>query len=317
MRGASSGVGWIRSADAAGIRLAFGAPAWCVALAGVTWLAFTPAAMVAQELPRLHITALGLHADQRVVRPGQSFHVTVHVHVREKRQRLDELVLPALTNAVDLGDERKRVPAADGTDFYETLTVAANTVGTASFSPAYIDAIDPATGRGMRYSSQPLTVRVALGTTVRDADPGALRRLLRNTVLTIAGAGIALALAIVLIVRGRRRPRAVPVPAPPLPARRAGPPADELRAALAVYRSRSDDASLDALRNVLFTRAGAGPGATFADALRALGSRDPQLARVMAVAERARFGPVHERASAARDLLVLLDAYVPQREPVA
>ena len=69
------------------------------------------------------------------MRPGQSFHVTVHVHVREKRDRLDELVLPALTNAVDLGDERKRVPAVDGTDFYETLTVAAGTVGHGQFHP--------------------------------------------------------------------------------------------------------------------------------------------------------------------------------------
>jgi hypothetical protein len=83
-----------------------------------------------------------------------------------------------------------------------------------------------------------------------------------------------------------------------------------VREALAVYRARGDDASLDALRNVLFTRAGAVPGATFADALRALGARDPQLGRVMAVAERARFGPVHERAPAARDLLVGLDAYL-------
>ena len=138
MRAVCSGAGWIRCAERAA-RV-------CVAL-----LAFAPPAAVAQDLPLLHITALGLHADKRIVRPGEAFHVTVHVHVREKRDRLDELVLPALTNAVDLGDERTRVPAKDGTDFYETLTVAAGTVGTASFTPAYIDAIDPATGRGMRY----------------------------------------------------------------------------------------------------------------------------------------------------------------------
>jgi hypothetical protein len=298
MRAACSGVGWIRCAERAA-RV-------CAAL-----LALAPLIVSAQALPRLHITALGLHADQSVVRPGESFHVTVHVHVREKRERLDELVLPALTNAVDLGDERKRVPAADGTDFYETLTVAANTVGTATFTPAYIDAIDPATGRGMRYSSQPLSVRVATGTTVHDADSGALMRLLRTAVLAIVTVLIVLAAAIVAIVRLRRpRPRPTPSSAPPLPARATRPAGDPVRAALALYRARGDDASLDALRNVLFARAGAGSGATFADALRALGSRDPQLARVMAVAERARFGPVHERAPAARDLLVALDAYV-------
>jgi hypothetical protein len=269
-------------------------------------------------LPLLHITALGLHADKRIVRPGEAFHVTVHVHVREKRDRLDELVLPALTNAVDLGDERTRVPAKDGTDFYETLTVAAGTVGTASFTPAYIDAIDPATGRGMRYSSQPLAVSVASGTTIEDADSGALSRLLRTAVLTIVAVAVVLTAGIVAFLRLRRRSRSAPRPSPlpPLPARKARPPGDPVREALAVYRARGDDDSLDALRNVLFTRAGAAAGATFADALRALGTRDPQLARVMAVAERARFGPVHERAPAARDLLVALDAYV-LGEPVA
>jgi len=305
MPAACSGAGWIRCAERAA-RL-------CAAL-----VAFAPATAFAQDLPRLHITALGLHADHSVVRPGEAFHVTVHVHVREKRDRLDELVLPALTNAVDLGDERKRVPAADGTDFYETLTVAADVAGAASFSPAYIDAIDPATGRGMRYSSQPLTVRVASGTAVQDADSGALMRLLRNAVLAILTVIVVLVLAIVAVVRLRRgRPRAQPVPngVPLLIARPVRPPGDPVRAALAAYRARGDDASLDALRNVLFARAGAGAGATLADALRALGSRDPQLARVMAVAERARFGPAHERAPAARDLLVALDAYV--GEPVA
>ncbi len=302
-----SGAGWIRCAE----RAAF----VCAAL-----LAFAPAAAHAQNLPVLRITALGLHADQRVVRPGQSFHVTVHVHIREKRDRLDELVLPALTNAVDLGDERRRVPAHDGTDFYETLTVAAQTVGTASFTPAYIDAIDPATGRGMRYSSQPLSVRVVLGTTVADAGSGALMALLRKAALTVAAIAVVLAVVIVGLVRLARRPKrvvyAAPAAPPPVP-RKPGPPPDPLREALRVYRARGDDESLDVLRNVLFARAGAGPGATFADALRALGSRDPELGRVMAVAERARFGPVHERAPAARDLLTLMDAYLAAREPVA
>lgn len=308
MRAASSGVGWIRCADGA---------AW----AGAALLALVPATAVAQELPRLTITALALHADQASVRPGQSFHVTVHVHVREKRDRLDELVLPALTNAVDLGDVRKRVPAVDGTDFYETLTVAAGTVGTASFTPAYIDAIDPRTGRALRYSSQPLSVRVAVGTTVADADPNALMRLLRRAAIIAGTLIVVLAVALGLLVRAlRRRPRpvpAAPAAAPPARAPRDARPGDPLRAAFDAYRARADDASLDALRGVLFERAGAAPGATFADALRALGSRDTQLARVMAVAERARFGPAHERAAAARDLLALLDAYLPQKEPVA
>jgi len=283
-------------------------------------LAFAPVAGAAQDLPRLHITALGMHADKRVVQPNEPFHVTIHVHVREKRDRLDELVLPTLTNAIDLGDERRRVPATDGTDFYETLTVEASTTGTAGFTPAYIDAIDPQTGRGMRYSSQPLNVRVADGGAVSDADPDALSRLLRKALLIMGGVLLALILGVIALLRLARRPRRVaprPAPPPSVSGRVVVLPSDPLRDALNVYRARADDASLDDLRSVMFTRAGAGPGATFSDALRALGSRDPELGRAMAVAERARFGPVHERAPACRDLLLLLDRYVGAREPVA
>jgi hypothetical protein len=277
-----------------------------------------PIALRSQTLPVLRITALGMHADKRVVKPGEPFHVTIHVHVREKRDRLDELVLPALSNAVDLGDERRRSPALDGTDFYETLTVAASTVGTANFTPAYIDAIDPATGRGMRYSSAPLNVRVADGTSIDAADPNALAGLLRAAALIIAGVLALLVIGIVILVRRARRPRLAGPPPPQVPPAvrvSSSTLADPLRDALATYRARGTDESLDALRSVMFARAGAAPGATFADALRALGSRDPGLARALAVAERARFGPVHERAVAARDLLTILEAYVQTGEP--
>jgi hypothetical protein len=253
------------------------------------------------------------------VKPGESFHVTIHVHVREKRDRLDELVLPSLTNAVDLGDERRRVAAPGGTDFYETLTVAASSVGTASFTPAYIDAIDPRTNTGMRYSSAPLQVRVAETTATADAVPDALLALLRRSALTIGAVLIFAALAAVVLAQRWRRKRnargPILTPTAPLVTRVVTPPQDPLRAALAEYRANGDDASLDALRNALFAHAGAGRGATFADALRALGPRDPALARVLAVAERARFGPAHERLPARRDLLTMLEDYVEEREP--
>jgi hypothetical protein len=251
---------------------------------------------------------LGLRADRSVVAPGETFHVTVHVHVRERRARLDELVLPALSNAVDLGDERRRVAAPDGTDFYETLTVESDVVGTASFSPAYIDAIDPKTGRGMRYSSQPLSVRVAAGTTVAAADSGALAGLLRTAALAVGAAAIVLLAAILALARRLRRPaRTAATPVPP-PLARPVPPDERLRAAVAAYRERGDDVSLDLVRALLFAQAGARPGATFADAMQALGQRDPHLVRVMAVAERARFGPAEERGAARADLLALLSA---------
>jgi hypothetical protein len=302
MRAACFASGWIHCAERAVNRRRL------LVRAGLVALCLAPVAARAQGLPVLHITALGLHADRSVVAPGQTFHVTVHVHVRERRDRLDELVLPALTNAVDLGDERRRVPAADGTDFYETLTVEAQTVGTAAFSPAYIDAIDPASGRGMRYSSQALTVRVASGTTIADADPGALAALLRNAALAAGAVGAILAIALVALLRRRRRPRTSPAPPIAAPVPGPEPAGDRLAAAVAAYRARADDATLDVLRGLLFERAGCRAGATFSDAVQALGRRDPHLLRAMAVAERARFGPADERAAARADLLALASA---------
>ena len=114
----------------------------------------------------------------------------------------------------------------------------------------------------------------------------------------------------VLMLRSRKLYTPVVAPPPPVAAPAVAAPSgvDPLRAALAAFRAQGDDASLDALREQLFRRAGAAPGATFADAVQALGGRQPELARVIAIAERARFGPVDERAVATRNLLTSMDA---------
>jgi hypothetical protein len=277
-----------------------------------TMLACSTLAAGAQDLPRLHITALGLHADRPTVAAGDTYHITVHVHIAERRDRLDELQLPTFTNATDLGDERRRVATpGGGTDFYEIMTVSSPDPGTASFSPAYIDAIDPATGHGLRYSSRPLSVRVVAAVPSAAPTPAIERvtdgakRLVRD-LLIFGGIGVAVVVLLIVVVLRRSR-RARPAP-PPRPRPRVTvvhdvpSPAAALRDAVAAFRVHEDDATLDALRNVLFVRAGASPGATLADALAALGARDPDLAHAMAIAERVRFGPRSERGAATRDL---------------
>jgi hypothetical protein len=265
---------------------------------------------VAQDLPRIHITALGLHADRATVAVGDTYHITIHVHIAERRDRLDELQLPALTNATDLGDERRRVAGAGGgTDFYEIMTVSSPEAGTATFSPAYIDAIDPATDHGMRYSSAPLSVRVTGAAAPASSAPTAIDTVtqraahaLRDVALYGGIAFAALALLVAVLLRRPRRARRAPPPPAVRVVQPVLPPSDALRDAVAAFRAHDDDASLDALRNLLFARAGARPGATLTDALQALGRRDPDLARAMAIAERVRFGPRAERAAAKADL---------------
>jgi len=272
-------------------------------------IAALTAVAVAQTLPRLHITALGMHADKKVVAAGAPFHVTIYVHIAEQRPRLDELVLPTLTNAVELGDEQRREPRADGTDFYQTLTLTGSQPGEAHLTPAYIDAVDPATGKALRYSSDALTVTVTPGQPL-DAVTRSAGAMIGSLALIVGGV-VAIVLVLIFLVRLLRRPRR--------PAQRTGPPPvvipptpnelpsdDPLRDAIALVRARGDDASMDTLRIVLFARAGLGTGATLADAIREVGDRDPQLVRTLTATERVRFGPIAERPAATRELLRLL-----------
>jgi hypothetical protein len=261
----------------------------------------------AQTLPRMHITALGMHADKRVVAAGAPFHVTIYVHVAEARARLDELMLPTLTNAVELGDEARREPRADGTDFYRTLTLTASRPGEAHLSPAYIDAIDSATDKALRYSSDALTVTVTPGAPI-DAVTRSAGAMMGSLTLIVGGI-VAIVLVVLVAPRILLRPRPArrrPVP-PPLPETpRELPSDDPLRDAIALVRARGDDAAMDTLRIVLFARAGLGTGATLADAIREVGDRDPQLVRALTATERVRFGPIAERPAATRELLRLL-----------
>jgi hypothetical protein len=263
----------------------------------------------AQTLPRLHITALGMHADKRVVVAGAPFHVTIFVHVAEQRARLDELVLPTLTNAVELGKEQRREPRADGTDFYQTLTLTASVAGEAHLTPAYIDAVDPATGKALRFSSDPLMVSVTPGAPLDSVSRSAGAML--GSLAAIVGGIAAIVLVVLFLARLRRRRPAriratarVPADIPPTPNQL--PSDDPLRDAIALVRSRGDDAAMDTLRIVLFARAGLGTGATLADAIREVGEGDPQLVRTLGAAERARFAPAAERPAATRELLRLL-----------
>lgn len=266
----------------------------------------------AQTLPRLHVTALGMHADRTVAAAGEPFHLTIHVHVSEKRDRLDELVLPTLTNAVELGVVAHRDARSDGTDFYQTLTVSAAAPGEAHFSPAYVDAIDPATGKALRYSSDAVTVTVTAAPGPFDAVTRDARATLWSLV-AVAGGVVAIVLVLLVLLRARRALATRPARTGATLATATLPldlPSDDpLRDAIALVRARGDDAAMDTLRIVLFARAGLGTGATLADALREIGDRDPQLARTLQVAEYVRFAPVAERPAATRELLRLLYDY--------
>jgi hypothetical protein len=131
-----------------------------VALALLAALACGAANAHAQTLPELTVTALSITGERTSAPEGQAFHVTIHVHARQRAADLSSLVLPDVTDLTILGDEKHTAPVAgDGTDYREVLTVAGIAPGEATISPAYIDARDPSRGgrasasRRTRYGS--------------------------------------------------------------------------------------------------------------------------------------------------------------------
>jgi hypothetical protein len=263
----------------------------------------------AQGLRTLHVDAFSMRADRTRIALGATFHVAIHVHVRERIAALDELEVPNIGTMQPLGDERTVSHANGGTDIVETLTLAPTQVGSFTFERAYFDAIDGRTGRPSRFSSNPLRVDVVAGVptgNLVDATLGALR-----DVLLAVGAFVALAVVLlvgVAVVRiGRARRRAIvrvaaPVaPPPPPPVEPVRTPRDEVAAALRRYRSAPANGALRGLRAALFVAAGAAPGATLRDALAT--TDDGALRLALSAAERAAFGPAAGRDAASDELV--------------
>ncbi len=263
----------------------------------------------------MHVSALAQHTDRSSVEPGGVFHVTIHAKIAQRRDRLDELILGAFMNCEIISNETVRTLAPDGTDFTERLTVQALAPGEATISPAYIDALDPAIGRPMRYSSNAIRVHVAgVAATAGGSETiGDIARRLALAAAIVAGMfAAAFVLVVVFVRRKRGRPVAAPAPvvvAAPVPPAPAGTGNERLSAAAAAFRSAPSDVTLSALRGVLFGLAGVAAGATLVDALRGLGDRDEHLRRALVAAEAATFGPAEQRRAAGADLLIAVDAY--------
>jgi hypothetical protein len=267
----------------------------------------------AQNLPRLHVLAIDQRADRLTVAPHEQFHVTIRVAIGEKRERLDELVLGDLENCTIVGDERLHAPLANGTEFTERLTLEGDAPGTATVTPAHLDAIDPASGRPLRYSAKQVIHVTVTSAAPIDATFRAFVGIVR-TLLLAAGAIAALVIILIIVFALRARQWAQPpVPAPaPAPALAAyQPPSREtqLAEALRNYRVSRSQEDLLRLRGLLFEFAGVDRGATLADALRKLGSSDASLRFALSAAERAAFGPAGERERAGDELLNAVEAY--------
>lgn len=230
-----------------------------------------------------------MHADRSVALVGEAVHVTIHVHVRERIARLENLVLPDLGGLEIIGDERNLSTSAGGTDYVEQLTLVGLAPGEARLTPAHLDAIDARNGVPTRFSSNPLTIRIVA---TREPSSSLWLRWGRTLLVVLVGAGVLVAAlvlaAIVLLALARRSGPATAPPPPPtvlyLPDSRSG-----LRAALEQMRREPGREGALAVRAALRSLAGAGPDETLAEVLLRLDGSNSALRGALRLAERAAF----------------------------
>jgi len=248
--------------------------------------------VAAEQLARLHVTNLALGADRTHVKVGERFSIYVRVHVNEKVDRIDNLVLPNLLDFNNLGDEHTRQITPKGTDWTERVILEAPQAGTFTIPPAFFDAVNALNGKPSRFSSNTLTIVVGQPSPLDD--PGALGRRILGIALAIIGILAAIFVLLVLFVlRMRRVPRAAPPPpqsqAPTIV--RIIDPNEALRAALGDAQRARTRASVLALRGELFAREGVPRGATTRDAFERIPPASHGVRLAITHLERAAFGP--------------------------
>ncbi|MBV8600930.1 MAG: hypothetical protein JO359_05115, partial [Candidatus Eremiobacteraeota bacterium] len=223
---------------------------------------------------------------------------------------LSGLVLPDTTNVVILGDEKRSRTDATGTDYLETLSVAAIAPGDATFSPAYVDGVDPSRGnKPFRFSSNALRIHVVGDVATLPLDPwktyGSI--ILRATAALALALGLVIGFALVANRFAARRKAFTPVPvARPIPQAPPVQPIDRaaiIRTAaahLAAERTRENAASL---RFALFAYAGARSEETLSALLDRVPEDRSDLRAALRTAERATFVDAANLQGAIEDLL--------------
>jgi len=246
--------------------------------------------VAAEQLARLHVTNLALGADRTHVKIGERFSIYVRVHVNEKVDRIDNLVLPNLLDFNNLGDEHTRQITPKGTDWTERVILEAPQAGTFTIPPAFFDAVNALNGKPSRFSSNTLTIVVGQPSPLDD--PGALGRRILGIALAIIGILAAIFVLLVLFVlRMRRVPRTPPPQSQAPTIVRLIDPSEALRASLGDAQRARTRASILALRGELFAREGVPRGATTRDAFERIPSASHGVRLAITHLERAAFGP--------------------------
>ncbi len=233
----------------------------------------------------MNVLSFTLDSSTQTPHVEQPFDVTVTVRVRQNIPKLDNLFLPDLGSAEEVGDERVLSAGPSGTTYRETLRVIPHASGALDVTPAYLDAVDVRDGKAKRFISNSLHLNVQ--GPIAPAETGSTLLWIWTGVLGLASA---LAVMTFIFVRGTRKPQVdvappVPTAAPPVPV----PQADPYDAAVERLRRERTRAAVMNLRSELWRMAGATDGATLTDVLSMPIAANPFTRSMLTRVERAAF----------------------------
>jgi hypothetical protein len=223
----------------------------------------------AQQLIRLHVRQFTMTAEPSTLRVGETLRLKIVTRVDENLLELDDVTLPDLSGFESLGDERQCTTAYRGSQCVETMTLTPTIAGDRTIAGATLEAIDAASGRAVRYSSNGVVVHV-IGAPMPNYFLQALFEGLLRPFATVA---IVAAIAYAALWGWRRRPKTAPavVPVATAPPPPAPPPPPQLLGLVEALAAAPTRANLLAVRAELRRRIGAREEETLSD-LRARGA---------------------------------------------
>ena len=248
-----------------------------------------------------------MSVDRATVAIGEPFHLSIATHVDEPVTQLDNLTLPDLSGFDSLGDERRCVATAAGSDCIETVSLAATVSGVRTIPGATLDAVDARNGKPSRFTSDSVTITVTGAPFVdplHDMVSGFVFGALRAFLIFLFVAVAVFALIWGFVTRRRKNPVAPAAPAYVAPAPYASPPdpAARLRALADELAREPTRANALRLRQALRDRLNARDEETYADLLARRAGEPRDLAALGAV-ERPAFCEDERVADAVREAL--------------
>lgn len=272
------------------------------ALALLGLFAFAVSRAPAQHLQRLHVQEVALSASTAHPVRGVPFTVVLTIRVHDD-VHLENVFLPYLAGAEELGDIREERHVPRGTMYRETLSLVAHAPGLLRIGPAYLDALDAQDGKPKRFSSNVLELRVP---GVQAAGYSSVQRLLPPLIVLLL-LGVA---AGIRTRNARRKPvqaenEAI---APPPAVAAAEPPQSALQSAVMELRRDRDRVAALRVRCALRDLAGAPPGSTLGDVLQLASAAGEPLRTLLVQVERASFASESDLPAAIDDVLRLHEA---------